>query len=107
MLGCRLVPDSRNLAHSCTYSAAAASRFLQNVFSHVSALQFSSTLFTFFSSNAIRTNQVDKTPGDLDKQIGLLATADQRTAVVNDTILFLPYCTGDVHAGQKFTYITF
>jgi hypothetical protein len=49
-------------------------------------------------------NQVDKTPGDLDKQIGLLATADQRTAVVNDTILFLPYCTGDVHAGQKFRY---
>ena len=105
MLGRRLVPDSRNLAHSCTHSAAHTRFLLIVLLAHICA--FPPCSLSSQAINVIRTNQVDKTPGDLDKQIGLLATADQRTAVVNDTILFLPYCTGDVHAGQKFTYRIF
>jgi hypothetical protein len=42
------------------------------------------------------------TPDSLDKETGLFGIGEQRSAVVNDTILHIPYCTGDVHAGEKF-----
>ena len=44
------------------------------------------------------------TPDSLDKETGRFGLGEQRSAVVNDTILHIPYCTGDVHAGEKFRY---
>ena len=47
-------------------------------------------------------SQVDQSVDDLNNGAGIFASGDQRSAIVNDTILYLPYCTGDVHTGKKF-----
>ncbi len=57
---------------------------------------------TFDSLCHPRAPQVMATVDSLDKETGLFGIGEQRSAVVNDTILHIPYCTGDVHAGEKF-----
>jgi hypothetical protein len=57
-----------------------------------------------FSSLGFDHEQVQRTIVDLDLKFAILVTGEQRSAVVNDTILYLPYCTGDLHMGQKFRF---
>ncbi len=100
------MPDSRPLDHD-----GACARF-KILFSFPHLTSSSTTLaltFVFYIVTArsgvfvlrART-QVDQSVDDLNNGAGIFASGDQRSAIVNDTILYLPYCTGDVHTGKKF-----
>ena len=100
------MPDSRPLDHD-----GACVRF-KILFSVPHLTSSSTTLaltFVFILSlldlvrccSRART-QVDQSVDDLNNGAGIFASGDQRSAIVNDTILYLPYCTGDVHTGKKF-----
>lgn len=102
MLGCRVVPAS------CVVTDR---MFLQWRFGFCFLLYVPLPPFlpvsnskAVFSSLCLNHKQVQRTIVDLDLKFAILVTGEQRSAVVNDTILYLPYCTGDLHMGQKFRF---